>query len=111
MVAAAVIPSAAVRDRGSHRGHRRQHLFRTSADQDRLRQVYPAHDAARVDDELRRPRNFGLARTSARVEDVIAADHLRLRIGKEREAVSAILPELLARILWIDADGEQADVA
>jgi hypothetical protein len=71
--------------------------------------VLPADDTGTIDQELRGPRNVVAFGTTARVQQIIAADNIGLRIGKKSEGKSRLAPQVTRNIGGIYAYGHRYD--
>src|ERR1700734_4107268 len=61
-----------------------QYQLRTRTDPQIVRQVFPADDPAGVDKKFRRTRDVVPVRSALRMQNAVAANHFRRRIGQER---------------------------
>jgi hypothetical protein len=69
-----------------------------------FRQIHPPHSPGRIQQEFGRPGNILPFDAGARMDQVVAANHLGFRIGKKCEPVAGFLRKV-ARGLWsIDAN-------
>jgi hypothetical protein len=76
-----------------------------------FREVRPADDAVRVDQELSRAGNVGALRAAARVKEVVPANDLGFRVGKESVGVALLAAMLAVGLGRVHADGGYADTA
>jgi hypothetical protein len=88
-----------------------QHFFRSRADTDVVRQIHPAHRARGIDQEFSGPRDVGAVRTRARMEKIVATDHLRFYIGQKRKCVTHLLRMSAVDLNGIDTDTSDANAA
>jgi hypothetical protein len=47
--------------------------------------------------------------TSARVQQIVAANHLRIWIRQERERITGLTPEIFGNFWRVNADGHRPD--
>jgi hypothetical protein len=88
-----------------------QDLLWSRADSGAFGQVRPKDRAGRIDQELGRAGDIGVPRSSSAMKKIVAADHLRLRIGKKEKPKAKFL-NLAAVDFWrVHADGGNADPA
>ena len=90
---------------------RLQHLFRTRADSDALCQVHPPDAACGINQEFRRPGDIGAAGSCALVQEAVASDHFRLRVGKERVGEAQLLAVSERHVRSVRADADHTDAA
>ena len=90
---------------------RLQHLFRTRADSDALCQVHPLDAACGINQEFRRPGDIGAAGSCALVQEAVASDHFRLRVGKERVGEAQLLAVSERHVGSGRADADHTDAA
>ncbi len=86
-------------------------LLWTRTDGDAFGQVRPKDRAGGVNQELGRAGDIGVPRSSSGMKKIVAADHLRLHVGKEEKPKAKFL-NLAAVDFWcVHADGGHADPA
>ena len=88
-----------------------QDRFRPGANDGGWSEVPPANDAVRVEQKLRWPGNVRASRAGLRVEQIIAADHLCIRVGQEGIGVAVPAAELATELRGIDTDGDKLHTA
>ena len=86
-----------------------QNLFRPRPHQVVLREVYPTNGAAGIQQKLRGPGDVLTIDSRSRMEQVIAANRLRLRIRKKREGVSGSLTQVERDFGTVYADSNRAN--
>jgi len=69
------------------------------------------NDAARVEQKLRWPGNVCASPAGLRVEQIIAADHLCIRVGQEGIGVAVHVAEFATDLWGIDTDGDKLHTA
>jgi len=84
-------------------------LLRSRAHSEILGQIQPAHRAAAIDEELRRPRDVLTVLARPFVEQVVALDRDRVGIAEERERVVRFVAEIRGDGRLIDADRDRTD--
>jgi len=90
---------------------RLQHLIGPGADHNALREVHPADGACGIDQKLGGTRDVGAIGPSTRMQEAVASNHFRLRVGQDRKS-EAQLPAVLARhVLSVGADADHAEAA
>ena len=84
-----------------------QDRFRPGANDSGWSDVPPANDAARVEQKLRWPSDVCASAAALRVEQIIAADHLCIRVGQEGIGVAVPAAEFATDLGGIDTDGDE----
>ena len=69
-----------------------QHLFGPRTDSDVFRQIDPANCSGGVNQEFGRASNVTALRSSVGMQEIVTANDLRFRIGKERVSKTQLLP-------------------
>ena len=88
-----------------------QHLPRTRANGDALRQIHPTDGARGVDEEFGGTRDVRAVRSAAFVQEVVTLDHFGLRVAEERIGETELLRVLPRDVRRVNADGNDADAA
>src|SRR5260221_10756008 len=86
-----------------------QNLFRPRPHQVVLREVYPTNGAAGIQQKLPRPGDVLTIDSRSRMEQVIAANRLRLRIRKKWEGVARFLTQVARDFGTVYADSNRAN--
>jgi hypothetical protein len=85
--------------------NRFQHKLRAGANSEIVGQVHPADNSSGVDEKFSRSSNVAAVLAGFGVQNSVAANHLRRRIGQERISVSSGAAELVRLLGRIDTDG------
>ena len=89
--------------------NRLQDLFRTRSNSDAFRQIDPANDACRIDEEFSGTDDVSALGSRALVQKTVTLDCFRLRVRKKRIGEAQLLA-VRTRGLWrISADRDHAD--
>lgn len=72
-------------------------------------EIAPTNGAGSVDEKLRWPGDVVAMLAGAFVEEVVARDGLRIRIGEERVGVAGFSTEIARLLGRVDADGYRLD--
>jgi hypothetical protein len=86
-----------------------QHLVGFGANTNVFRKVFPTHHTRGIHQKLRGPGDVTSSRTTAHVQQIIAADHFRFGIGEEGETVSSFAAKVRRNLRGIDADGDRTN--
>jgi hypothetical protein len=86
-----------------------QHLLRPDADAEVTGEIAPADGAGAIDEELGGAGDVVSVFARASVEDAVARDRLRVRIGEQREGVAGFLAEIARLLRRVDADRNRLD--
>ena len=85
---------------------RLQNSFRPRPDTNVIGEVHPTDRSAGIDQKFCRSRNVFVIFPAVRMQNAVPADHLRVGIREEREAISLRLAELSRLLGGIDTDGD-----
>ena len=88
-----------------------EHLLGTGTHGNILGKVYPANNAIGIEKKFRRPWDIHPFRPRAGMKDVVSANNLRLRIGKQWKLVSQLLRVKVVNLWGIYADSDNANTA
>jgi hypothetical protein len=91
------------------RPRRFQHLFRSCADAEVAGEIAPADGAGAVDEELGGAGDVASVFAGALVQDAVARDRLRVRIGEQWEGVAGFLTQIARLLRRVDADRNRLD--
>ena len=86
-----------------------EHLVGSGADTDVLGKIGPAYDSARVHQEFGRSGNVMAIGTTGDVEEMVTANHVGIRIGKDREGIPCLFAEISRDLRRVDADRDGLD--
>ncbi len=84
-----------------------QDRFRPGANDSGWSEILPANDPVRVEQKLRWPGNVCALPAALRMQQIIAPDHLCIRVGQEGIGVAAPVAERTTDLRRIDADGDK----
>lgn len=85
-----------------------QHLVRPRSHANVFGKVVPAHDFRSIDQKFGRPRNVVAFGTPADMKQMVATDHCRVGVRKNRERVAGLFGQVLRDRGSIHADGNWA---
>jgi len=93
----------------THRLRCFEHLFRPGADAEVAGEVAPADGAGAVDEEFGGAGDVVSVLARAFVQDAVARDRFRVRIGEQREGVAGFLTQIARLLGRVDADCDRLD--
>ena len=86
-----------------------EYLLRPRADTEIAGEIAPADGAGAVEEELGGAGDVVSVFARAFVQDAVARDRLRVRIGQQREGVAGFLTEIARLLRRVDADRDRLD--
>jgi hypothetical protein len=86
-----------------------KHLVGFGAHANVFCEVGPSHRAGAIHQELSRTRNVMLCGAAGDVQQVVAANHLGIGVGKQREGVAGFIAEFLGLLGSINTDSHRAN--
>ena len=87
----------------------REHLIGSRSHADIFGEILPAHNARAIHQKLRRPGDVMPIGTTARVQQIIAADDIHLWIGEQRKCEPGLMPQILRHTRWVHTDRHRHD--
>ena len=88
-----------------------EHLLGARTHGNVLSKIHPANDAIRIEKKFGRACDVRFFRSGSGVQDIVSANSLRFRIGKQWECVAEFLRLASAILRRIDADADNANAA
>jgi hypothetical protein len=86
-----------------------ENLLRAGADADVAGEIAPADGAGAVDEKLGGAGDVVAASDAIFVEDAVARDRFRVRIGEQREGVAGFFTQIARLFRRVDADRDRLD--
>jgi hypothetical protein len=86
-----------------------EHLFGAGPYADVFREVFPAYCAGTIHQKLGGAGDVVLFGASGFVQQVVAANHLGIWVGKKGESVALLLPQMFRDVGPVYADGHGPD--
>jgi hypothetical protein len=88
-----------------------QHLFGAGSNSNVLGQIHPPNRTRGINEKFGRPSDVDASGSCSSVQQIVAANHLRLNIGKQRIGKAELVGVTLINLRRVDTDAGYSDAS